>query len=202
MQSDVCSKMNNFTQKRSLLQKRKCFSLIIAFLCLLSPKGFAQGSTKIDFKPLGKISCYAFGDYAYKFHAHFEQRGNVQYSKLPKDYNSFNFRRGCLGYDYQFTPNISFQLLLVYESTFEARDGNPDILTNTNRSVYIKAVNIRFKNEIPRATTQQLTKNKLNFFARLDFYNPDAEFEKGKDYTSSYNSNKETFATIGLDFVA
>jgi hypothetical protein len=50
--------------------------------------------------------------------------------------------------------------------------------------------------------TQQLTKNKLNFFIRADFYNPDSKFEKGKNYATGYNTNKEMFATIGLDFVA
>jgi hypothetical protein len=49
--------------------------------------------------------------------------------------------------------------------------------------------------------TQQLTKNKLNFFARIDFYNPDNKFRENKNYQSGYNSNKETFATIGLDFI-
>ena len=313
--------------------------------------------TKEEFKPSGKIWGYAFGDYAYKLHADSAQRGNVQYSKLPKDYNSFNFRRIYLGYDYQFTPNISSQLLLAHESTFEANTSNPDVLTDNNRSVYIKAMNIRFKNVIPRATivagqqatptfatltestwgyrsvektiadmrgissstdlgvgvfgkigknenvgydvlignsngakiennnfkkiytslyvyffdkklviqgnyehdrtsltpvhqdisnfkafaayktssttigieafrqlktnntladsvyadvvptgisfyvTQQLTKNKLSFFARMDFYNPDNKFIGDKKYASGYNSTKEAFGTIGLDFV-
>lgn len=345
-------------QKRSLFQKRIFFSLITAFLCLFVLNGFAQDSTKTDFKSSGKIWGYAFGDYAYKLHADDEQRGNVQYSKLPKDYNSFNFRRVYLGYDYEFTSNISSQLLLAHESSFEANTSNPDVLTDNNRSVYIKAMNIRFKNVIPRATivagqqatptfatlgdgvwgyrsiektiadmrgvssstdlgigvfgkvgknenwgydvliansngaklennsfkkiytslyvyffdkkfiiqgnyeydkvslapihqdissfkafaayktslttigveafrqlktnstladsdytdvvpsgisfyiTQQLTKNKLNLFSRLDFYDPDAGFKKGKNYPGTYNSNKEAFATIGLDFVA
>lgn len=344
-------------QKRFLQQTGKCFSLIPAFLFLLVLKGYTQDSARADFKPSGKIWGYAFGDYAYKLHADSAKRGNVQYSKLPKDYNSFNFRRVYLGYDYQFTPNISSQLLLAHESTFEANPANPDVLTNNNRAVYIKAMNIRFKNIIPRATivagqqstptfatlsesiwgyrsiektiadmrgissstdlgvgvfgkigknenvgydvlignsngakiennnfkkiytslyvyffdkklviqgnyehdrtsltpvrqdistlkafaayktasttigieafrqlktnntladsdytdvipsgisiflTQQITKDKLTFFARTDFYNPDSKFSNGKNYQTGYNSNQESFATIGLDFV-
>jgi hypothetical protein len=339
---------------------KKVFIALVIFFCFTSINAISQDTTKTkeEFKPSGKIWGYAFGDYAYKLHADSAQRGNVQYSRLPKDYNSFNFRRIYLGYDYQFTPNISSQLLLAHESTFEASTGNPDVLTDNNRSVYIKAMNIRFKNVIPRATivagqqatptfatlvdpiwgyrsiektiadmrgvssstdlgvgvfgkigknenmgydvlignsngakiennnfkkiytslyvyffdkklviqgnyehdrtsithvhqdvsnfkafaayktssttigieafrqlksnntladsvyadviptgisfyvTQQLTKNKLSFFARTDFYNPDSKFEKGKNYATGYNTNKEMFATIGLDFVA
>jgi hypothetical protein len=338
---------------------KKFFIAFITFFCFLSINAMSQDSTKTkeEFKPSGKIWGYAFGDYAYKLHADSAQRGNVQYSKLPKDYNSFNFRRIYLGYDYQFTPNISSQLLLAHESTFEANTSNPDVLTDNNRSVYIKAMNIRFKNVIPRATivagqqatptfatltestwgyrsvektiadmrgissstdlgvgvfgkigknenvgydvlignsngakiennnfkkiytslyvyffdkklviqgnyehdrtsltpvhqdisnfkafaayktssttigieafrqlktnntladsvyadvvptgisfyvTQQLTKNKLSFFARMDFYNPDNKFIGDKKYASGYNSTKEAFGTIGLDFV-
>jgi hypothetical protein len=341
----------------SLLVQRKNFFLFAAFLCLLSFKVFGQDSTKTDFKPCGKIWGYAFGDYAYKLHADSAQRGNVQYSGLPKDYNSFNFRRIYLGYDYQFTPDISSQLLLAHESTFEASNSNTDVLTDNNGSVYIKAIHIRFKNIIPRATivagqqatptfatlsepiwgyrsiektiedmrgisnstdlgvgvygkigknenlgydvliannngaklennrfkkiytslyayffnkklviqanyehdraaltpvqqditnlkalvayktdvttigleifreikthntladsvftdvipsgisiflTEQIIKNNLNFFLRMDLYDPDNKFSSNKIYQAGYNSNKETFTTIGLDFI-
>ena len=351
-------------QKKLLLPKINLFSVLIATaLCLFSVNTFAQDSlkTKTDFKPSGKIWGYAFGDYAYKLHADAEKRGSIQYSKLPEDYNSFNFRRIYLGYDYQFSPNISSQFLLAHESTFEANTNNPDVLTDNNRAMYIKAMNIRFKNVIPGATiiagqqatptfstlsegiwgyrsiektiadmrgissstdlgiaisgkvgknenvgydlmvgnnngakvennnfkklytslyayfldkklviqgnyevgraalspiqknistikafaayktskttvgveafrqiqtnnstyvtgtdtafsdvkpsgisfflTQQLTKDKLNFFARFDVYNPDSKFNSNNKYIGSYNSNRESFATIGLDFV-
>src|SRR5665647_278076 len=119
-------------------------------LMLLSLNTLAQDTTK--FKPSGKLWGYTFGDYGYKLHADSAQRGNLQYSKLAKGHNSFNFRRIYLGYDYQFSPNISSQLLLAHESSFEANTDNADVLTDNNRSVYIKAMNIRFKNIIPRAT--------------------------------------------------
>lgn len=342
-----------------LLTTRICISKVMTcILCLASFRAVSQDTTKTkEFKPSGKIWGYAFGDYAYKLHADSAQRGNIQYSKLPKDYNSFNFRRIFLGYDYQFTPNISSQLLLAHESGFEASNSNADVLTDNNRAVYIKAMNIRFKNIIPRATivagqqatptfsllaesfwgyrsiektiadmrgissstdlgvgvfgkigknenvgydfmignsngaklennnfkkiytslyayfldkklviqgnfehdraaltpvhqditnlkafaayktfattigveafrqlktnntladsvytdvipsgisiffTQQITKDKLNFFGRIDFYNPDNNFSNDKKYPAGYNRNKESFATIGLDFI-
>jgi len=352
-------------QKRSQQTGGKKISILIATaFCFSSFSLLAQDSlkTKTDFKPSGKIWGYAFGDYGYKLHADAEKRGSIQYSKLPQDYNSFNFRRIYLGYDYQFSPNVSSQFLLAHESTAEANTNNPDVLTDNNRSVYIKAMNIRFKNVIPRATiiagqqatptfatlvddiwgyrsveksiadqrgissstdlgiavsgkigknenigydvmlgnnnggkvennnfkklytslyvylfdkklvvqgnyevgrttlnpveknfstfkafiayktatttigvdafkqlqtnnssylrgitdtvssdaqpsgisffiTQQLKKNKLNFFARFDLYDPDSKFNSNHKYLGSYNSNKESFATIGLDFI-
>lgn len=343
----------------NLKPNKKIFIALIIFFCLVSTNTMSQDSTKAkeEFKPSGKIWGYTFGDYAYKLHADSAQRGNAQYSKLPKDYNSFNFRRVYLGYDYQFTPNISSQLILAHESGFEASTSNADVLTDNNRAVYIKAMNIRFKNVIPQATivagqqatptfstltesfwgyrsiektiadmrgfssstdlgvgvfgkigknenvgydvlvgnsngaklennnfkkiytslyvyffdkklviqgnyehdrsafkpvhqdisnfkafaayktssttigveafrqlktnntladsvytdvaptgisfyvTQRLAKNKLNLFARVDFYNPDNKFIGDKTYASGYNSTKETFGTIGLDFM-
>jgi hypothetical protein len=351
-------------QKRNALLKAISSSLLIGIiLSIVSINATAQDSikTKTEFKPSGKIWGYAFGDYAYKLHADAEKRGSIQYSKLAQDYNSFNFRRVYLGYDYEFSPNVSSEFLLAHESSSEANTSNPDVLTDNNRGVYIKARNIRFKNVIPRATivagqqatptfatlvdrvwgyrsveksitdqrgissstdlgvgifgkigknenvgydvmlgnnngaklennsfkklytslyayfldkklviqgnyevgrtalnpvkknvstvkafaaykssattvgveafqqiqtnnttylsgldtaladvqpsgisfflTQQLTKDKLNFFARFDVYNPDSKFNSNNKYFGSYNSNKESFATIGLDFV-
>ncbi len=114
----------------------------------------SQDSAKVkeEFKPAGKIWGYAFGDYAFKLHADSALRGKQQYSGLPKNYNSFNLRRVYLGYDYQFTPNISSQFLLAHESGFEANPGSTNALPDGNRSVYIKAMNLRFKDIIPRAT--------------------------------------------------
>lgn len=128
--------------------------VLVGVLCLVSMIAISQDTTKVkeEFKPSGKLWGYAFGDYAYKLHADAAKRGNVQYSRLPKNYNSFNFRRIYLGYDYQLTPNISSQLLLAHESSSEANSSGTDVLTDNNRAIYIKAMNIRFENVIPRAT--------------------------------------------------
>ncbi len=136
----------------AILHQKLLFPFI-AFFNLLSLSATSQDSTTVkeEFKPSGKIWGYAFGDYAYKLHADSAKRGNVQYSRLPKNYNSFNFRRIYFGFDYQFTPNISSQFLLAHESSFEASPDNTDELTNNNSAVYIKTMNIRFANVIPRA---------------------------------------------------
>lgn len=345
------------------ITKNQIPKVLVAIFCLLSVCAMAQDTTKVkeDFKPSGKIWGYAFGDYGYKLHADSALRGKQQYSGLSKNYNSFNFRRIYLGYDYHFTPNISSQILLAHESGFESNPGSTDALPDGNNSVYVKAMNLSFKNIIPRATivvgqqatptfatlsehiwgyrsiektiadmrgvssstdlglgvfgkigknenvgydvmvgnnngaklennkfkkiytslyfylldkkiviqgnyehdrsastpvhqdinnfkayaayhtssttiaveaftqlksnnamyldgtnslysdvtpsgisfyvTQQLTPDKLNFFVRYDIYNPDAKYDSKVNYGSGYNTTKETFATLGLDFI-
>lgn len=138
----------------SFQQKNQFCAVLCAALCLVSVNVMSQDTTKVkeEFKPSGKISGYAFGDYAYKLHADSALRGKQQYSGLPKNYNSFNLRRVYLGYDYQFSPNISSQLLLAHESGYEANPGSTNALPDGNRSIYLKAMNLRFKNIIPRAT--------------------------------------------------
>ncbi|MEO8823273.1 MAG: hypothetical protein ABI366_06820 [Ginsengibacter sp.] len=139
----------------TLLKLKTQISIILfVVLCFLSVSAFSQDTAKVkeEFKPSGKIFGYAFGDYAYKLHADSALRGTQQYSGLSKNYNSFNFRRVYLGYDYQFTQNISSQLILAHESSFEANPSGTGALTDNNNAVFIKAMNISFKNIIPRAT--------------------------------------------------
>ena len=114
----------------------------------------AQDSTnaKEEFKASGKVWGYTFGDYAYKLQADSAKRGNSQYSGLPRNYSSFNFRRIYLGYDYKFTSDISSQIILAHESSGEANEDNTTVLPDNNRGVFIKAMNLQFKNIIPRAS--------------------------------------------------
>ena len=135
-------------------QKKRFCAVLVASLCLVSANLMSQDTTKVkeEFKPSGKIWGYAFGDYAFKLHADSALRGKQQYSGLPKNYNSFNLRRVYLGYDYQFTSNISSQFLLAHESGMESNPASTNSLADGNRGVYIKAMNLRFKNIIPRAT--------------------------------------------------
>jgi hypothetical protein len=139
-----------FSKKKNITVKS---FILILFTCLVSFV-HAQDSTntKDEFKPSGKVWGYTFGDYAFKLHADSAKRGNGQYSGLPKNYSSFNFRRIYLGYDYQFTPDISSQIILAHESNFEANENSTNVLLDNNRAVFIKAMNIRFKNIIPRAS--------------------------------------------------
>ncbi len=94
-----------------------------------------------NFKPSGKIWGYVFGDYFYKLHADSLNRGNVQFSGIPKNFNAFTFRRIYLGYDYQISEKFSAHVLLSNEND------NADAIGE--RTFYIKAANIQWKNIIP-----------------------------------------------------
>lgn len=143
------------SEKRLQNTKRTVLTgfILILFSCFSSIVQ-AQDSTtkKEEFNASGKIWGYTFGDYAFKLRADSAKRGNSQYSGLPKNYNSFNIRRIYIGYDYQFTPDISSQIILAHESTVEANKDNTTVLPDNNRGVFIKAMNLQFKNIIPRAS--------------------------------------------------
>jgi hypothetical protein len=112
---------------------------IIILLSLISLSVFSQkDTTKVEFKPTGKVWGYAFGDFLYKAHTNSFNMSNTQYGGTPKDFNSLEFRRIYLGYDYDISEHFSTQLLLAYEGTSLSSDGN--------RSVYIKIANVRWKN--------------------------------------------------------
>jgi hypothetical protein len=113
--------------------------LLLLMFILLSLNAFSQkDTTKVEFKPSGKLWGYAFGDFLYKGHTNVFNMSNTQYGGTPKDFTSFEFRRIYLGYDYDISEHFSTQLLLAYEGATFTTDGN--------RSVYIKAANLRWKN--------------------------------------------------------
>src|SRR4051794_19063014 len=73
---------------------------------------------KKTFAPHGQLWGYAFGDYAYKPHAdtvNGGRGGSNQYTKVPKDFNMFQFRRIYLGYNYDISPKFSAEFLLAAE---------------------------------------------------------------------------------------
>lgn len=113
--------------------------LLFILFILLSFNVFSQkDTTKVEFKPSGKVWGYAFGDFLYKAHTNSFNMSNTQYGSTPKDFTSLEFRRIYLGYDYDISEHFSTQLLLAYEGATFTTDGN--------RSVYIKAANLRWKN--------------------------------------------------------
>jgi hypothetical protein len=113
--------------------------LIFILLFLLSLNVFSQkDTTKVEFKPSGKLWGYAFGDFLFKGHTNSFNMSNTQYGSTPKDFTSFEFRRIYLGYDYDISEHFAAQLLLAYEGATFTSDGN--------RSVYIKSANLRWKN--------------------------------------------------------
>lgn len=104
---------------------------------------YAQDTTKTkpEFKPSGKLWGYVFGDYYYKTHADSLGRGTGEYSGLKENANAFEFRRIYLGYDYQISEKFSAELLLSHEKNYDA---------NSNRTVFIKSANVRWKNILPK----------------------------------------------------
>ncbi len=113
--------------------------LVLILFILLSLNVYGQkDTTHVEFKPSGKLWGYAFGDFLYKAHSNSFGMSNTQYANTPKDFNSLEFRRIYLGYDYDISEHFSTQLLLAYEGTSFTSDGN--------RSIYIKIANMRWKN--------------------------------------------------------
>ncbi len=114
------------------------------------------------FTPSGKVWGYVVADYFAKTHADSAKRGSTQYggSNYPVTTNAFSFRRIYLGYDYNISEHFSTQLLLANESetkdvlaiptttTDKATNDIASVSSTIERSVYIKAANIRWKNFI------------------------------------------------------
>ncbi len=72
-------------------------------------------------KPAGRIHGYVFGDYFYKIRGNDQEVSGTQYSKVPQDYQAFQFRRLYLYYDHEITSRFSSQFLLEgSDRVFEA----------------------------------------------------------------------------------
>jgi hypothetical protein len=135
-----------------------CLALMIFFLgfCKISNAQYTwnnDSAFKAGNPNSGRIWGYAFGDFAYKSHKDSLNRGGSnQYTGIPKNRTTFQFRRIYLGYDYNISKKFSAELLLAAEDNFPA--GNPpssaaasgDELLNNKLSFYIKLMNIRWKN--------------------------------------------------------
>jgi hypothetical protein len=123
------------------MQQKLSFALII-FLVFCNLGIRAQDVNKEEFKPSGKVWGLVFGDIFTKTHADSLNRGCAQYSNIEKDYSSFDFRRIYLGYDYNISEKFSTELIIAHEGNLDA---------SGNRTVLIKAANLRWKNIYPMA---------------------------------------------------
>ncbi len=117
------------------------FSAIL--LASMSFNGYTQDTTKTkaEFKPSGKLWGLVFSDYYFKVHADSLGRGTGEYSNIKENANTFEFRRIYLGYDYQISEKFSAELLLAHEKNYDA---------NSNRTVFIKSANVKWKNILPK----------------------------------------------------
>ncbi len=130
-----CNMENQVKSNTTKMKKQLLFIL----LSLLSLNVFSQkDTTKVEFKPSGKLWGYAFGDFLYKATQNSFSMTNTQYASTVKNYTSFEFRRIYLGYDYDISEKFTTQFLVAYEGATFTTDGK--------RSMYIKSANLRWKN--------------------------------------------------------
>ncbi len=133
------------------------------FLALLAPAFLsitAQAQTQdsiTEFKPHGTLWGLSFGDYVYKVNADTAGgttppgRGKNQYSQVPAGSHYFQFRRIYLGYNYDFSPRLSAEVLLAAENDYtQGSIGNQsspgDMLADNKFAPFIKLADVRWKN--------------------------------------------------------
>lgn len=122
------------------LLKKYASALVMAFTLFLSAHPLAAQTTpKEEFKPSGKVWGYAFVDFFAKTGGDTATwASRADYSAVPKDATAFSLRRLYLGYDYNISPIFSTTALL---------EGTDVSLTSRGeRTVFIKALNIKWKN--------------------------------------------------------
>ena len=120
---------------------KKSLTILVVLVCLTPV--VAQDS-KQEFKPSGKVWGYAFGDFYYKAGGDTATwASRAEYSAVPEKVYAFGLRRMYLGYDYVISPTFSTTALL---------EGGDGFLTaRGDRTVTIKALNLRWKNIYPKA---------------------------------------------------
>ncbi|OFY64518.1 MAG: hypothetical protein A3H98_08375 [Bacteroidetes bacterium RIFCSPLOWO2_02_FULL_36_8] len=125
--------------------KKALFLATIAGLTTFSI-AFSQEKPKEEFKPSGKVWGLTFGDFYWKMGgdtlADKTPWGGSEFGKKYKGQSGITFRRIYLGYDYQLAPNFNAKFLL---------EGGDGVTTGGgDRTVYIKAANLEWKNIIKR----------------------------------------------------
>jgi hypothetical protein len=100
----------------------------------------------------GRLWGLAFGDFYYKAHADTLNRGGSnQYTGVPQNKNAFQLRRVYLGYTYNINKKFTAELVLAAEdNTVQTIGGTTttsgDLLADNKLSVYVKQINLRWKN--------------------------------------------------------
>ena len=127
--------VDTVTIKNTKIMKQIAFCLPGLFCFFFTTA--QQKNNAAEIKSSGRLWGLAYIDYAVKVHADSLKRGSTQYSNIPKNFSSFDLRRVYLGYDYTFNEKFSAELLLAHEGNYDAAG---------NRTVFIKAANLRWKN--------------------------------------------------------
>ena len=112
-----------------------------------------KSAADTSWKPVRRLWGLAFGDFYYDQHADGGGRGaETNYSGVPTYRNAFQFRRIYLGYDYDINQKFSVEALLASEPTANTAVAgstsipNGDNLVDGKESLYIKYLNLRWKN--------------------------------------------------------
>ncbi len=117
-----------------------CLTLILMTFSLI----IAQEDTESGFKPSGQLYGYAFGDMYYKLSSDTVLFGRGEFANDEQDDFAFTVRRTYFGYNYNISPNFSSTILL---------EGSDNIVTSGgHRTVFIKALYLKWDNLIPRAS--------------------------------------------------
>ena len=135
----------------------KNYILSITTAVALSTSGNYLAAQETEFKPSGNLWGQVFGDFANKAHNDTLQRGgSVQYkgttplssgnaitasnptpNAVSNQTNAFQIRRMYLGYDYQFAPNFSANIVLANEQNVDGTGKN---------TVFLKYANVKWSN--------------------------------------------------------
>lgn len=99
----------------------------------------------------------------------------------------------------------NFKMYAAYHTSSTTMAVEAFTQLKTNNTQYVEGLNSPYADVAPSGisfyVTQTITPDKLTFFARYDIYSPDTKYDSNKEYITGYNSTKESFATIGLDFL-
>ena len=111
-------------------------AFILSILIFSSENSFAQrqGSST---EPTGKFWGVAFGDYFYKAGGD-STISSLEYTKYKKDFNSFEFRRVNIGFDYSLNENFASTISVSYDGEELTSDGK--------RTLYLRDANVKWKN--------------------------------------------------------
>lgn len=137
---------------------RKTFtriSIYCSLFLMIAGSATAQSSdTATEFKPSGNLWGYTFGDFSYKGNAdNLNRGGSNQYTGMPMNANTFQYRRIYLGYNYNISQKFSAEFLLASEDDYNSGSITQgtgtsvgDLTAGGKFSPYVKLANLRWKN--------------------------------------------------------
>jgi len=164
-------------------------SIYCSLFLSLAGSANAQMDSSTEFKPSGRLWGYAFSDFAYKGTADnigtaaapVSRGGSNQYTGMPANANTFQFRRIYLGYNYDISPKFSAEFLLAMEDDFGSNTGVGSITQSAPGGVgsagdltaggkfapYVKYGDIKWKN-IFRNSDLKIGSQATPSFAKTD----------------------------------